>query len=105
MLCDALATAWNLDVYTGLDDRLAEDMTLTYNVIMKVARGYLLHNHLLYTDNFYSSLFLIHEESEQIDANDLKPAGKMNQTAPATLTHIYVLPYLVASKISESNTH
>ena len=65
VLCDARTGSWlALDVYTGCGDRLAKGMGLMYNATMKLARGYLLHNHLRYADNFYSSLFLIREESE-----------------------------------------
>ena len=60
VLCDArTGYCLALYVYTGRDDHLAEGMGLTYNIVMKLSSSYLLRNHHLYADNFYSSLGLI----------------------------------------------
>ena len=48
-------------MYTGREDRMAEGMGLTYNVIMKLARGHFHRNQHLYGDNFYLSLALIRD--------------------------------------------
>ena len=100
-----LATGLALDVYTGCKDRLAYNMGRMYNITMKLARGYLLHNHLLYTDNFYSSLFLIREESEDEIRADrcTSPSGKMKQTASANqLTLIMWYPTLLPVRFPRS---
>ena len=62
VLCDArTGYCLALYVYTGHDDHLAEGMGLTYNIVIKLSSSYLLRNHHLYADNFYSSLGLIRD--------------------------------------------
>ncbi len=52
VLCDArTGYCLALDVYTGHKDRQTDVMGLTYKVIMKLARGYLLRTHHLYANN------------------------------------------------------
>ena len=106
VLCDApTGYCLALDVYTGCKDRLAYNMGRTYNITMMLAIGYLLHNHLLYADNFYSSLLLIREESEDEIRVDrcTSPSGKMKQTASANqLTLIMCYPTLLPVRFPRS---
>ena len=51
-------------MYTGREYGMAGGLGLTYNVARKLTSNYILRNHHLYTDNFFSSVTLIRDLHE-----------------------------------------
>ena len=58
-ICDSV-TGYCLKchIYTGREDSLSSDEGFTFNIVNKLISPYILYNHILYTDNFYTSIKL-----------------------------------------------